>query len=126
MVVLRMRRRRRHDRDSDAVLRFRLPMTAGWGGPCHCAAISECGGGIVVEVELLRLTEEEKWRQIGSVAGYQQGRNRYAADVLASLPKTARDPQNAFASLMEAVKTHSLGQISRAFCDVGGEYRRDM
>ena len=39
---------------------------------------------------------------------------------------TARERQNIFAALMEAVKTHSLGQISHALYDVGGEYRRNM
>ena len=45
---------------------------------------------------------------------------------LAYLQNTARDRQNVFAALMEAVKTHSLGQISHALYDVGGEYRRNM
>ncbi|MGH8190324.1 MAG: methylmalonyl-CoA mutase family protein, partial [Rhodanobacteraceae bacterium] len=42
------------------------------------------------------------------------------------LQDTARDRKNVFAALMEAVKTHSLGQISHALYDVGGEYRRNM
>jgi hypothetical protein len=37
-----------------------------------------------------------------------------------------RDRKNIFAALMEAVKTHSLGQISHALYEVGGEYRRNM
>jgi methylmalonyl-CoA mutase len=45
---------------------------------------------------------------------------------LAFLQQTARARQNVFAALMEAVKTHSLGQISHALYDVGGEYRRNM
>ena len=45
---------------------------------------------------------------------------------LGFLRKTARDRKNVFESLMEAVKTHSLGQISHALYDVGGEYRRNM
>ncbi|MBL8263490.1 MAG: methylmalonyl-CoA mutase family protein [Xanthomonadaceae bacterium] len=84
------------------------------------------GGDIVTEIELIRSTEAEKGQQIENVAGYQNGRNAYAAEGLASLQKTARDRQNVFASLMEAVKTHSLGQISHALYDVGGEYRRNM
>ena len=46
-----------------------------------------------------------------------------------SLPQfqpTARDHKNIFASLMEAVKFNSLGQISHAVYEVGGEYRRNM
>ena len=45
---------------------------------------------------------------------------------LGYLQQTARDRRNVFAALMEAVKTHSLGQISHALYDVGGEYRRNM
>lgn len=45
---------------------------------------------------------------------------------LAYLQSTARERKNVFAALMEAVKTHSLGQISHALYDVGGEYRRNM
>jgi methylmalonyl-CoA mutase len=49
-----------------------------------------------------------------------------AANALQTLQSTARDRKNIFAALMEAVKTHSLGQISHALYDVGGEYRRNM
>jgi methylmalonyl-CoA mutase len=52
--------------------------------------------------------------------------NRSASSGLTTLQQTARARQNVFAALMEAVKTHSLGQISHALYDVGGEYRRNM
>lgn len=84
------------------------------------------GGDIVTEIELIRSTEGEKGQQIDNVLAYQQGRNAYAAEGLRSLQAAARDRKNVFASLMEAVKTHSLGQISHALYDVGGEYRRNM
>ena len=42
------------------------------------------------------------------------------------LQAIARERRNIFAGLLEAVKTHSLGQISHALYDVGGEYRRNM
>ena len=45
---------------------------------------------------------------------------------LAYLQRTARERRNVFEALVEAVKTHSLGQISHALYDVGGEYRRNM
>ncbi|MGH8307712.1 MAG: methylmalonyl-CoA mutase family protein, partial [Gammaproteobacteria bacterium] len=45
---------------------------------------------------------------------------------LTQLQQTARDRKNIFASLMEAVKFNSLGQISHALYEVGGEYRRNM
>jgi len=42
------------------------------------------------------------------------------------LQDTARERRNVFEALMEAVKTHSLGQISHALYDVGREYRRNV
>jgi len=108
----------------------------------------EHGGDIVTEIELIRSTEEEKAQQITNVQAWQNSRNAIApsgetshanlADVdeetnfvhdghgLRYLQDTARNRQNVFAALMEAVKTHSLGQISHALYDVGGEYRRNM
>ncbi len=86
----------------------------------------EHGGDIVTEIELIRSTEGEKGQQIDNVAGYQGNRNPYADGGLAFLQATARERRNVFAALMEAVKTHSLGQISHALYDVGGEYRRNM
>ena len=108
----------------------------------------EHGGEIATEIELIRSTEEEKGQQIANVHAWQASRNSLApvgetdhahviedATVegeahdghgLAYLQKTARDRRNVFVALMEAVKTHSLGQISHALYDVGGEYRRNM
>src|SRR3546814_12034206 len=93
------------------------------------------------------LTEGEKGQQIENVRGWQQSRNALApkgetshghmADAdeeapmvhdghgLAYLQNTARERKNVFEALMEAVKTHRLGQISHALSDVGGQYRRN-
>ena len=57
---------------------------------------------------------------------YQRARNDFAKDGLRPLQAAARERRNVFASLMDAVKTHSLGQISHALYEVGGEYRRNM
>jgi methylmalonyl-CoA mutase len=96
------------------------------------------GGDIVTEIELIRSTEGEKGQQIENVGNYQRLRNAAVlppphagegwggGEPLKILQKTARDRANVFAALMEAVKTHSLGQISHALYDVGGEYRRNM
>ncbi len=86
----------------------------------------EHAGEVATEIELIRSTEEEKGQQIDNVAGYQGNRNGYAADGLKVLQATARERRNVFESLVEAVKTHSLGQISHALYEVGGEYRRNM
>ncbi|KAF1705001.1 methylmalonyl-CoA mutase family protein [Pseudoxanthomonas kaohsiungensis] len=109
-------------------------------------------GEVATEIELIRSTEGEKAQQIANVAGWQANRNRLAPEGetatghiagaeesgsglaeavhdghgLAYLQDTARRRGNVFAALVEAVKTHSLGQISHALYDVGGEYRRNM
>jgi methylmalonyl-CoA mutase len=81
-------------------------------------------------IELIRSTDAEKDQQIGNVRDWQQRRNALALQPdgagLGGLQRTARDRRNVFAALMEAVKTHSLGQISHALYEVGGEYRRNM
>ncbi|MDR6990648.1 methylmalonyl-CoA mutase family protein [Luteimonas sp. 3794] len=107
----------------------------------------EHAGEIATEIELIRSTEEEKGQQIENVRNWQEGRNAVVlpplplgegrgegalrADAsetenLTYLQTAARERRNVFEALMEAVKTHSLGQISHALYDVGGEYRRNM
>jgi len=96
------------------------------------------GGDVATEIELIRSTESEKGQQIDNVAAFQANRNSAVLPLpragegwgeggsLKPLQATARERRNVFASLMEAVKTHSLGQISHALYEVGGEYRRNM
>ncbi|MBV8063611.1 MAG: methylmalonyl-CoA mutase, partial [Nevskia sp.] len=86
----------------------------------------EHGGEIATTIELMRSSEDEKQQQIANVALYQRARNSLAADSLKSLQKTARERRNIFEDLIEAVKFNSLGQISHALYEVGGEYRRNM
>ena len=98
---------------------------------------------VATEIELIRSTPEEKGQQITNVASFQQLRNSLSVSAavgaasaaisdpasapgLGYLQKAARDRQNVFIALMGAVKTHSLGQISHALYEVGGEYRRNM
>ena len=76
------------------------------------------GGGLIRSIEM------ENGQQIGDVTGYQTLRN--TPEGLGYLQKSARDRANVFAALMESVKSYSLGQISHALYDVGGEYRRNM
>jgi len=84
------------------------------------------GGEIATEIELIRSTEEEKGQQIDNVQAYAKARNGLAPESLKILQNTARERRNVFEQLMEAVKYNSLGQISHALYDVGGEYRRNM
>jgi len=86
----------------------------------------EHAGDIVTKIELIRSTEDEKRQQIKNVENYRAARNSRAPESLKLLQQTARDRKNIFASLMEAVKFNSLGQISHALYEVGGEYRRNM
>ncbi|GLQ90265.1 methylmalonyl-CoA mutase family protein [Dyella flagellata] len=84
------------------------------------------GGEIATEIELIRSTEEEKGQQIQNVQAFGKSRNGLAPQSLKTLQSTARERKNVFEQLMEAVKYNSLGQISHALYDVGGEYRRNM
>ncbi|WP_114239314.1 methylmalonyl-CoA mutase family protein [Dyella sp. C9] len=84
------------------------------------------GGEIATEIELIRSTEGEKAQQIDNVQAFGSARNGLAPDSLKTLQGTARERRNVFEQLMEAVKYNSLGQISHALYDVGGEYRRNM
>jgi methylmalonyl-CoA mutase len=83
-------------------------------------------GEITTTVELIRSTPEEKAQQIENVAHFQAARNARAPELLKRLQATARARENVFEVLLEAVKYHSLGQISHALYEVGGEYRRSM
>jgi len=86
----------------------------------------EHGGDITTTIELIRSTEEEKGQQIANIEAYRGNRNGFMPEGLRALQQTARDRKNVFAQLIEAVKYYSLGQISHALYEVGGEYRRNM
>jgi len=78
------------------------------------------------EIELIRSSETEKNDQIKHLRRFQAARNSLGPDVLDTLKSRARERANTFEALIEAVKFHSLGQISHALYEVGGEYRRNM
>ncbi len=88
--------------------------------------LSKEGSPIVVPRALIRSTDEDKDRQIANVRAVQE-RNREEAKVaLEELQKTAITGGNIFAQLMETAKVASLGQMSHALYEVGGQYRRNM
>ncbi len=76
--------------------------------------------------ELIRSSDSEKQDQIRNVRAFQARHEEDRPAALARLRKVARDRGNVFAELMETVKSNSLGQISAALYEVGGEYRRNM
>ena len=80
----------------------------------------------VHELELIRSSESEKQDQIRHVRAFQDLHAASSAEALRHLKAVARERGNIFAVLMETVKSNSLGQISEALYDVGGEYRRNM
>jgi methylmalonyl-CoA mutase len=75
---------------------------------------------------LIRSTEEEKQAQVNGVRNFQARHTQHSGEALGRLQKAAASGGNVFAELMESVKVCSLGQISHALYDVGGQYRRNM
>jgi methylmalonyl-CoA mutase len=84
------------------------------------------GSGVPHGVELARGTEEEKQSQLRRVAGFQERHRAEAPAMLERLRRAATDGENLFAALMDATRTCSLGQITDAFFEVGGQYRRNV
>ena len=78
------------------------------------------------EAELIRSTEEEKRDQVRAVRAFLARNAERLPQALARLQSAAAGGGNVFAELMETVKVASLGSISRALYDVGGQYRRSM
>jgi methylmalonyl-CoA mutase len=75
---------------------------------------------------LIRSTDEEKQDQVQAVRAFQARNVAVASGALQRLQAAAARGGNVFAELMECVKVCSLGQISRALYEVGGQYRRNM
>ena len=75
-------------------------------------------------IELARSTEEEKQSQIRRVAEFQQKHAGQATEALNMVKQSVVDGENGFEALMEAVRVCSLGQLTDAFFEVGGQYRR--
>ena len=78
------------------------------------------------EQELIRSTRNEKKQQIENLGHFQKRNEKACQLALQDLKKTARENENLFETLMETVKVASLGQISKALYEVGGQYRRNM
>jgi methylmalonyl-CoA mutase len=76
--------------------------------------------------ELIRSTEEEKQDQVNAVRAFQSRNADRAPAALKKLQQVAASGGNVFAELMESVKVCSLGEISHALYEVGGQYRRNM
>jgi methylmalonyl-CoA mutase len=77
-------------------------------------------------VELARSTDDEKQSQIRRLREFQQRHASESEQAIARLKQAATNNENVFAVLMDAVQCCSLGQITNAFFEVGGQYRRNM
>jgi len=76
--------------------------------------------------DIVRASAEEKQRQIDAAQGFQRAHAVESEAALRRLQKVATDGGNVFEELMETVKVATLGQITNALYQVGGEYRRMM
>lgn len=77
-------------------------------------------------MQLARATYEEKEWQIQNLREFQERNKDKAGKALERLKQVAISGGNIFEELMETVKVASLGQITRALYEVGGQYRRNM
>ena len=88
--------------------------------------LSKNGSPTIIPQEVIRSTNEEKLLQIKNVKTYQDFFADEAEQALFMVKSAAIDNTNIFEALMEAAKVCSLGQMSKALYQVGGQYRRNM
>ena len=84
------------------------------------------GSPTTVPREVIRASVTEKQYAIASRKAFQQRNADVASQALNALQTTAIEDGNLFASLMDAAKVCTLGQMSEALYAVGGQYRRNM
>ncbi len=84
------------------------------------------GSATIIPNEIIRSTTEEKQAQIGNLLNFKEINQDKSAAALQALKETAVQNGNLFACLMETVKYCSLGEITHALYEVGGQYRRNM
>ncbi len=88
--------------------------------------LSSKGSPTVIPAEVIRATEEEKQYQIDMLNHLHQSNQDLVNTHLNTLQEAAIKNENLFEHLMEATKVCSLGQITSALFEVGGQYRRNM
>jgi len=88
--------------------------------------LSKNGSPTILPQEVIRSTTEEKEQQINNLQAFWKRNESKSADALSKLKEAAVRNENIFAQLMETVKYCSLGQITHALYEVGGQYRRNM
>ncbi|HYG01354.1 MAG TPA: methylmalonyl-CoA mutase family protein [Chryseosolibacter sp.] len=88
--------------------------------------LSSKGSPTIIPQEVIRATTEEKEYQIKMLRNLNDFNREKTTDALERVQQAAINNQNIFAELMEASKVCSLGQITKALFEVGGQYRRNM
>jgi methylmalonyl-CoA mutase len=88
--------------------------------------LSSKGSPTIIPKEVIRSTKEEKEYQITMLKELQLTHTEKHSEMAKRLQHAAVQNKNIFAELMEAVKYMSLGQITTALFEVGGQYRRNM
>ena len=88
--------------------------------------LSSKGSPTIIPQEVIRATPEEKEYQIRMLRNLHAFQGSRAAETLERVQQAAIQNKNIFGELMEACKVCSLGQITKALFDVGGQYRRNM
>ena len=88
--------------------------------------LNKKGSPTVVPAEVIRATEDEKQYQLSMLNHLHQTNEAKIADTLKTIQMKAIQNENIFEELMEATKICSLGQITNALFEVGGQYRRNM
>jgi len=78
------------------------------------------------KLELIRSTEDEKQSQLKRLRDFHKRNSSESAQMLQRLQQAVIQDENVFAVLMDAVRVCSLGQITHALFEVGGQYRRSM
>ena len=89
-------------------------------------SVDKSGEATPHTIELIRSTEEEKRSQLKRLRDFQNRNASTAPEMLQKLQQAVIKDENVFAVLMDAVRVCSLGQITHALFEVGGEYRRSM
>ena len=84
------------------------------------------GSPTVLPQEVIRSSREEKEAQINNLLHFKKRHEERSAAALKQLQQVAISNENIFRELMETVKYCSLGQITHALYEVGGQYRRSM
>lgn len=88
--------------------------------------LPENGSEEPIEIELARATEEEKRSQVDRTRDFQAKHREEAQEALRRLRASAISGENVFAELMNAARVCTLGQVTEAFFEVGGQYRRNV